>query len=50
MEEATHGTWVQATSHPDSVTESFLNVGDVIVRCQDTSRARVQVEKPLVER
>ena len=25
-----------------------LNVGNVIVRCQDTSRARVQVVKPIV--
>ena len=37
-----------ATSHPDSVAESFLNVGNVVVRCQDTSRTRVQVVKPLV--
>ena len=48
--------WVQegtatsalATSHPDSVAESFLNVGDVIVRRQDTSRTRVHVVMPLV--
>ena len=48
--------WVQegtaasalATSLPDSVTESFLNVGNVIVRRDDTSRARVQVIEPLV--
>ena len=48
--------WVQvetaasalATSHPDSVTESLLDVGDVIVWCPDTSRIGVQVEKPLV--
>ena len=33
---------------PLSVAESFLNVGNLIVRCQDTSRARVQVVKPLV--
>ena len=47
--------WVQegaaasalATSHPESVAESLLNVGNVIVRCQDTSRG-VQVVKPLV--
>ena len=40
--------WVQegtaasalATSHPDSVAESFLDIGNAIVRCQDTSRAR----------
>ena len=37
-----------ATSHPDSVAESFLNVGTVIKRRQDTFRARVQVVKPLV--
>ena len=37
-----------AISHPDSRTESFLHVGDVIVRREDTSRARVQVVKPLV--
>ena len=36
-----------ATSHPDSVAESSLNVGNVIVRCQD-SRARVQVVRPPV--
>ena len=36
------------TSHPDSVAESFLDIGDVVVRRQDTSRARVQVVKPLV--
>ena len=34
-----------AISHPDYVTKSFLHVGDVR---QDTSRARVQVERPLV--
>ena len=34
--------------HPDSVAESFLNVGNVIERCQDTSRARVQVVRPRV--
>ena len=37
-----------ATSHPDSVTQSFLHVGDAVLRCQDTSTARVQVVKPLV--
>ena len=49
--------WVQegtaatalAASHPDSVAESFLNIGNVVVRRQDTSRARVQVLEPLVE-
>ena len=48
--------WVQegtaasalATSHPDSVAESCLNVGYVIVWCQDTSRTLVQVVKSLV--
>ena len=43
--------WVQegtaapalSTSHPDSVAEFFLNTGNVVVRRQDTSRARVQV-------
>ena len=48
--------WVQegaaastlAASHPDSVAESFLNVGNVVVRRQDTSRARVQVVQPLM--
>ena len=34
------------TTHPESVAESFF-VGNVVVRRQDTSRARVQVE-PLV--
>ena len=29
------------TGHPDSVAEPFLHVGNVIVRCQDTSTARV---------
>ena len=37
-----------ATSHPDSVAESFLDIGDVAVRRLDTSRTRVQVVKPLV--
>ena len=48
--------WVQegmaapalSATHPDSVAESFLNIGDVVVRRQDTSRARVQVLKQLV--
>ena len=31
------------TTHPESVAESFLHSGNVSVRCQDTSRARVQV-------
>ena len=35
------------TTYPDSVAESFLNVGKTIVRRQDTSRARIQVAKPL---
>ena len=33
---------------PDSVTESFLHVGNVVMRREDTSRARVQVVEPLV--
>ena len=37
-----------ATSHPGSVAESFLNIGNAVVRRQDTLRARVQVIKPLV--
>ena len=37
-----------ATSHTDSAAESSPNVGNVIVRSQDTSRASVQVVKPLV--
>ena len=36
-----------STTHPESVAESFLNIGNV-VRRQDTSRARVQVVEPLV--
>ena len=36
------------TTHPDSVADSFLHVGNVVVRRQDTSRARVQVVEPLV--
>ena len=31
-----------ATTHPDSVAESFLSIGNVIVRRKDTSRASVQ--------
>ena len=31
---------------PDSVTKSFLHVGDVILRREDTSRTGVQVENP----
>ena len=37
-----------ATSHPDSVAETFLNVGNMSVRREDTSRACVQVVEPLV--
>ena len=48
--------WVQggaaqsalAESCPRPVSKSFLRVGDVVVRRQDTSRARVQVIEPLV--
>ena len=36
------------TTHPESVAESFLHVGDVVVRRQEASRARVQVVEPLV--
>ena len=41
MQEGTAAALV--TSHTDSVAESFLKVGSVVVRCQDTSRARIQV-------
>ena len=49
--------WVQegatalalAISHPDYVTKSFLHVGDVIVRRQDTSHTRIQVVHHLWE-
>ena len=34
--------------HPPRVAGSFVHVGNVIVRRQDTSRARVQVVEPLV--
>ena len=37
-----------STSHHKSATKSFLNIGDVVVRRQETSRARVQVVEPLV--
>ena len=30
------------------VTESLLHVGDVVVRCEDAARTRVQVIKPFV--
>ena len=33
---------------PRSVSKSFLHIGDVVVRRQDTSRARIQVVEPLV--
>ena len=36
------------TSHPNSVTQSSLNITHVIVRRQDTSRARVQMAEPFV--
>ena len=39
-----------ATSHQDSVAESFLNIGDAIVRRQYTHRTRVQMIKPLMGR
>ena len=37
-----------SAAHPDSVAEPLLNMGKVVVRRQNTSRARVQVVKPLV--
>ena len=43
--------WEGATlsaTHPDCKAESFLHVGNVVVRRQDTSRARVQVAEPFV--
>ena len=46
QEGATASTLV--ASHPESVTESFLHVGTAVARRQATSRARVQVVKPLV--
>ena len=36
------------TTHPESVADFFLHIGNVIVRRRETSRARVQVLKPLV--
>ena len=35
-------------THPGSAAESLLDISNVVVRRQDTSRARVQVVKPLV--
>ena len=48
--------WVQegtatatvSTTHRDSVAESFLHTGNVVMRRQDTPRARVQVIEPFV--
>ena len=39
---------VSPVTLPEPVAESLLDVGDVVVRRQDTSHARVQVVKPLV--
>ena len=36
------------TTHTESVAESLLHTGNVVVRRQDTSRARVQVVEPCV--
>ena len=36
------------TTHPKSVAESFLHIGNVVMRCQDTSCVRVQMVKPVV--
>ena len=36
------------TTHPESVAESFLHIGNVVVRRQDTSRARVQAAEPFL--
>ena len=47
VQEGTASATLSAT-HPDSVAESFLHVGDVVVQRQDTPSARVQVIKPLV--
>ena len=32
-----------SATHPNSIAESFLDIGNVVVRCQGTPRARVQV-------
>ena len=47
VEEGTAASALPITD-PDSVAESFLHVGNVVVRRQDTSCARVQVVEPLV--
>ena len=39
---------VLAKTYPRSVAKSFLHVGDVVVRRQDTSRTRIQVVEPFV--
>ena len=42
-------TWATfAKARPSSVSKSLLHIGDVVMRRQDTSRARVQMIEPLV--
>ena len=41
--------WALTTTHTQPVAKSLLDVGDVVTRRQDTSRAHVQVVEPLVE-
>ena len=40
VQEGTASSTLSAT-HRDPVAESLLNIGDVVVRCQDTSRTSV---------
>ena len=47
VQEGTATATLSATL-PDSVAESFLHVGNAVVRRQDTPRARVQVVEPFV--
>ena len=37
-----------SATHPNSIAESLLHIGNVVVRRQDTHHARVQVVEPLV--
>ena len=46
QEGAAQSALAEYCPRPDS--KSFLHIGDVVVRRQDTSRARVQVVEPLV--
>ena len=46
VQERTAASTLSAT-HPDSVAESLLHIGDAVVRRQDTARTRVQVTEPL---